>query len=80
MSVISGTTAIQMINLASPPIVSVGMAEISMAQSISGVMYNATTAEKNSQTIQNTVVSQCCALMVSGGAAEATKPAKPAKG
>lgn len=73
MSAVSGSAVIQMLNLATPPIASVGMAEISMAQSISGVMYNATTAEKNSQVIQNTIVTQCCTLMVSAGAAEATK-------
>ncbi|XOV80978.1 MAG: RebB family R body protein [Aestuariibacter sp.] len=63
----------QMSNLASPPYVSIGMAEITMAQSISGVMYNAVDTEKHSQTIQNTAAAQCCALMISAGAAGATK-------
>lgn len=63
----------QLSNLASPPYVSIGMAEVTMAQSISGVMYNAVDTEKHSQTIQNTATAQCCALMISAGAAGATK-------
>ncbi len=63
----------QLTNLASPPYVSLGMAEVAMANSIAGVMYNAADAEKHSQTIQNTATAQCCALIISVGAAGATK-------
>lgn len=63
----------QLSNLASPPYVSAGMVEVTMARSIGAVMYNAESTEKQSQTIQNTATAQCCALMISAGAAGATK-------
>ena len=73
MSITSASSITQLTNLATPAVLSVGMVETSMAQSISNVMYNAAFTEKQSQIIQNTIVTQCCSLMVSAGAAEATK-------
>ena len=70
-SVTAATSVALMTNLAIPPIMSIGLAEMTMAQSISGVMYNATNAEKQSQIIQNTAVAQCCALIIACGAAKA---------
>lgn len=54
--------------------VSMGMTYMAMADSISILMNNAVGAEKFSQIIQNTSVTQCCALIIAIGAAGAAAP------
>ena len=70
---ITSVSSSNSIVLGTAPIVSVGLVEMAMASSLGLVMYNAMTAERNSQLIQNAGVSQCCALMIAAGAAGAAK-------
>jgi len=46
---------------------------VAMAKSIGQLMGNAVTTENFSQVVQNATVTQCCALIISVGAAGATK-------
>ncbi|RBP53105.1 RebB family R body protein [Arenicella xantha] len=49
---------------------SMGLTYIAMANSIAKLMGNAVSAEGNSQVIQNSNVTQCCALIIATGAAK----------
>lgn len=55
------------------PNISMGLTYMAMSSSLAHVMNNAVTAERSSQMIQTASVTQCCALMVSIGAAGAAK-------
>lgn len=63
------------LNLSAAPMLAMGMTYAAMANSIGNLMGNAVTAEQFSQIIQNTSTTQCCALIVSVGAAGAAKAA-----
>ena len=64
---------VNLVNVGFAPMVAMGFTYAAMSNSIGKVMANAVTCEQNSQMIQNTSVAQCCALMVSIGAAGAAK-------
>lgn len=63
-------------NLIVAPALSLDMVAVVMANSIGLLMENAVVAEQNTQQISNASVAQCCALIISAGAAGATKPPK----
>ncbi len=52
---------------------SMGFVSLSMSESISLLLENAINTENNAQITQAAAVTQCCALMISVGAAGATK-------
>jgi hypothetical protein len=62
------------LNLALAQSFSVGVTALAMANSISVLMENAVGIEQDSQLIQTATVTQCCALMIAGGAAKAANP------
>jgi len=59
-----------LINIGYAAPLSIGMTYVSMADSISHLMNNAVSAQGNSQVIQNSSVTQTCALIIATGAAE----------
>ncbi len=59
------------INLATAQAFSVATSAVAMGNSISLLMENAVSHEKNSQTLQDASVAQCCVLMVAAGASKA---------
>lgn len=61
------------LNVAVAPMVAMGMVDISMANSIGNMMANAVSAQQNCQVIENASVTQCCALMIAVGIAQAAK-------
>ncbi|GAA6166884.1 RebB family R body protein [Sessilibacter corallicola] len=62
-----------LISIAAAPPESMAFVSMSMAESISIMLENAVNAEKNAQIVQTAAVAQCCALMISVGAAGAAK-------
>jgi hypothetical protein len=50
---------------------SMSMVDMAMASSISILMMNAVSTQKNTQIIENATVSQCCSLIISAGFAGA---------
>ena len=61
------------LNVAIAPVVSLGMVEIAMANSVGNMMANAVSAQQNCQVIENASVTQCCAVMIAIGIASAAK-------
>jgi len=55
------------------PILAISLVTVSNSNALGLAMKNAVTAQQNSQTTQTAAVSQCCALMISDGAAKAAK-------
>jgi hypothetical protein len=58
-------------NLATAQAFSVATSAVAMGNSISLLMENAVSHEKNSQMLQDASVAQCCVLMLAAGAAKA---------
>ncbi|GAB2199236.1 RebB family R body protein [Sessilibacter sp. MAH4] len=58
-----------LINVSLSAPASLGLTYLAMSESISILMENAVSAERDSQIVQNAAVTQCCALMISAGAA-----------
>ena len=72
--VIAGSAnQVNLLNIGNAIPLSMAMVNTSMATSLSLVMMNATTAQKHAQAVENASVTQCCALMISAGAAAASK-------
>jgi len=67
----SSVTPSLAINVGAAAPLSMGLTYMAMASSVSTLMSNAVSAEKFSQVIQNTSVTQCCALIIAVGAAKA---------
>jgi len=63
-------------NIALSPAVSIGMVYTSAGHSFGLLMENSTLNKSLAQIAANAGVDQCCALMISIGAAGAVKPAK----
>ncbi len=62
---------VNVLNIGVVAVASLGLVEISMAHSLGLVISNAAVGQKSSQILQNAGVTQCCALMISAGAAGA---------
>jgi hypothetical protein len=60
-----------LINIGTAPPLSMAMVDMALAASIANHMNNAVTAQKNAQIIENTVLTQCCNLIISAGFAGA---------
>ncbi len=67
----SSATQTLALNVGAAAPVSMGLTYMAMANSVSNLMSNAVSAEKFSQIIQNTSVTQCCALIIAVGTAKA---------
>jgi len=66
-------TQVTALSLGSSAPLSMDLTYITMSKSLGQLMGNAVMTENFSQTIQNTAVAQCCALIISMGAAGAAK-------
>jgi len=69
----NSVTQSSLLNIGYAAPVSMGLTYVAMANSIAKLMSNAVSAEGYSQVIQNSSVTQCCALIIAAGAAEVTK-------
>ncbi|WP_394391690.1 RebB family R body protein [Shewanella woodyi] len=67
------STQIVTSNIATALPFSLAASAVTMASSVGLLMENAVFNEKNSQSIQNASVSQCCVFILGAGAAKATK-------
>ena len=67
----SGASASNLISIGAALPLSMSMVDVSMASSISVLMMNAVSTQKNCQIIENATVTQCCALIISAGFAGA---------
>ena len=66
-------TQVNTINIGVAAPLAMDLTYVAMSKSVGQLMNNAVTTENYSQIIQNTTVAQCCALIISLGAAGAAK-------
>jgi|JI8StandDraft_1071087.scaffolds.fasta_scaffold567997_1 hypothetical protein len=70
-SLVDSLASATCLNLGGAASVSMGLVSIAQAHALGLQMMNAMQAQRNAQITANAALSQCCALMISAGAAKA---------